>query len=115
MTARNGDRDPIFYIDGVPQPVVRREGDPGKGADRIFLYPSPSPLHIGALVDEASEHTTFGTATIDELSIYKRVLSAAEIQSIHRAGRRGKVLSANESSALTTARAASSSLSASRR
>jgi hypothetical protein len=115
VTARNGDVDPIFYIDGVRQPVIRREGDPGKGADKILLYPSTAPLHIGALVDSGNNYTSFGTAKIDELTIYGRVLSPAEIQAIYRAGRAGKVLSINAGPALITSRTDASSLPASGR
>ena len=48
VTARNGDSDPTFYIDGVQQPVLYGEGG------NINLNPSTRPLHIGAQVDPQS-------------------------------------------------------------
>jgi hypothetical protein len=95
VTARNGDADPVFYIDGARQPVVRRED-----AERIQLYPSTAPLHIGALRDPSSVYSAFSKGRIDELSVYNRVLSASEIEAIYRAGRAGKSLSADGNDAI---------------
>jgi Concanavalin A-like lectin/glucanases superfamily/FG-GAP-like repeat/IPT/TIG domain len=83
VTARNGDADAIFYVDGMQQPVVVRVGTP-----TINLYPSTQPLRIGAEIDAIA--TYFSADLIDELGIYKRVLSAAEIQAIYNAGSAGK-------------------------
>ena len=49
VTARNGDVDPIFYVDGVQRPVTLRQGAP-----TIRLYPSTAALDIGAQVDPVS-------------------------------------------------------------
>ena len=83
VTARQGEADPLLYIDGVAQPVTLREG-----ASLISLKPSDKPLHIGAQIDP--NYTYFSQTLIDELAIYGRELSAAEIESIYNAGSSGK-------------------------
>ncbi|MCX6922367.1 MAG: immunoglobulin domain-containing protein, partial [Verrucomicrobia bacterium] len=88
ITARNGDVDPTFYLDGVPQPVTYRAG-----AGTINLYPSTEALHIGAQVDPISGWNYYSKAIVDELSIYNRALPAAEIQAIYNAGSAGKCTS----------------------
>jgi alpha-tubulin suppressor-like RCC1 family protein len=85
VTARNGDADPTFYVDGVQQPVTLRDG-----ADTIYLYPSTEPLRIGAQVDPLSGWFFYSKAVVDELSIYSRMLTAAEVQAIYNAGSSGK-------------------------
>src|SRR5207248_1680750 len=82
--ARNGQTDPVFYIDGVQQPVTFRDG-----ASTINLFPSTRPLHIGAQFDPTS-YRYYSKLLIDELSIYSRALSAAEIQAIYVASSSGK-------------------------
>jgi hypothetical protein len=83
IVARNGDVDPTFYLDGVPQPVTDRQG-----ASTIQLYPSTEPLHIGAQLDPAWNY--YAKTTIDEMSLYSRALSASEIAAIYNAGSAGK-------------------------
>ena len=83
VVARQGDTDPSFYVDGVPQPVTVREG-----ASTINLYPSTEPLRIGAQIDPAWNY--YSKAIVDEMSIYSRALSAGEIESIYNAGSAGK-------------------------
>jgi glucuronoarabinoxylan endo-1,4-beta-xylanase len=85
VVARNGDVDPTFYIDGVQQPVVLREG-----AGTLNLYPASQPLQIGAQVDPISGYDYYSKVLLDELSIYNRALSASEIQAIYNAGSAGK-------------------------
>ena len=85
IVARHGDVDPTFYLDGVLQPVMHREG-----ASTINLYPSTEPLHIGAQVDPISGWYYYSKAIVDELSIYNRALSAAEVQAIYLADVSGK-------------------------
>ena len=85
VVAHNGDADPTFYVDGVPQPVTRRVG-PGT----LVLYPSTAALHIGAQVDPISGWNYYSKALVDEVSIYNRALAASEIQSIYTAGSAGK-------------------------
>jgi hypothetical protein len=85
VTARNGDVDPSFYVDGVQQPVTLRQG-----ASTINLYASTAALDIGAQVDPASGWLFYSEALVDELSIYNRVLALAEIQAIYNAGSAGK-------------------------
>jgi len=83
VTARNGDADPVFYVDGVLQPVILRQG-----SATINLYPSTAPLLIGAQMAAIASY--FSDALIDELSLYNRVLSQTEIQAIYTAGSAGK-------------------------
>ena len=85
VTARNGDVDPTFYVDGVQQSVTARDG-----ASTINLYDSTAPLYIGAQVDPASGWYYYSGAFVDELSIYNRILVASEIQAIYNAGTAGK-------------------------
>ena len=88
ITARNGDADPIFYIDGAQQPVLF-----GEGAATINLYPSTSPLHIGAQLD--FNYNYYGKNLIDELGLYNRALSESEILAIYAAGSSGKCPTTN--------------------
>ena len=90
IVARNGDTDPKFYINGVLQPVIYTEGDPA-----IHLYPSKSPLHLGAQIDPAGKVNYFGKIAMDDVAIYDRALSAVEIQAIYNAGSAGKSLPRN--------------------
>ena len=85
VTARNGDVDPSFYVDGVQRPVTLRQG-----ASTINLYASTAALDIGAQVDPASGWFFYSGAVVDELSIYSRALTAVEIQTIYTAGSAGK-------------------------
>jgi hypothetical protein len=85
VVARHGDVDPTCYIDGVQRPVIYREG-----GTTLNLYPSTRPLHIGAQVDPISGWDYYSKTLIDELSIYNRVLTGAEIQAIYSAGSLGK-------------------------
>ena len=86
VIATNGEPDPVFYIDGVIQPITRREG-----ATRINLYPSTQPLYIGAQVDPASGWNFYSKTLIDELAIYNRALSESEIQTIFREQNNGEL------------------------
>jgi hypothetical protein len=88
VVAHNGDADPTFYLDGVQKPVTARGGP-----STIALYPSTEALHIGAQVDPLSGWSIYSKAIVDELSIYNRALSAAEIQTIYTAGSAGKCVS----------------------
>ncbi len=85
IVARNGDANPTFYINGVAQPVMF-----GQGASTITLFDSNRPLHIGAMIDPITGWMYYGRELVDELSIYNRALSAAEIQAIYNAGSAGK-------------------------
>jgi Concanavalin A-like lectin/glucanases superfamily/HYR domain/Immunoglobulin domain len=85
VTARNGEQDPTFYVDGAQRAVTLRQG-----AANINLYASPAPLLIGAQVDPASGWSYYSGARVDELGIYNRVLGAAEIQALYNAGSAGK-------------------------
>ena len=95
VTARHGDADPVFYVDGVPQTVTYHQG-----AATINLYPSTKPLNIGAQIDPTFNY--FGHALIDELGIYNRILSAAEIQSLYNAGSAGKCAPTNSTNNCVT-------------
>jgi hypothetical protein len=90
VVARNGQPDPTFYIDGVEQPVVYREG-----AGTINLFPSTRPLHIGAQLDPVTGWFYFSQNILDELGLYNRALAASEIQAIYAAGSAGKCAATN--------------------
>jgi hypothetical protein len=83
VVARNGDPDPTFYLDGVAQPITAR-----LGAATINLYPSTEPLRIGAQLDPSWNY--YSKTLIDELTIYDRALSAAEVLAIYNADGAGK-------------------------
>jgi hypothetical protein len=75
-----------IYVDGVKQPQTSKRNTPLADLD----VPAPMWLgrhHFNAFL-ENSEY--YYTGEIDELSIYHRALTAAEIQSIYRAGSTGK-------------------------
>ena len=95
--ATNGDADPTFFVDGVPKPVTARGGP-----STLKLYPSTEALHIGAQVDPLSGWFIYGRAIVDELSLYNRALSAAEIQAIYNAGSAGKCASPHAAIAVAT-------------
>lgn len=86
--AVSGQSNPILYIDGVPQTIAY-----SGGAATIKLSASTRPLHIGAQVDAQTGWLYYSSTMIDELSIFNRALSAAEIQAIYTAGTSGKCLS----------------------
>lgn len=67
----------VFYIDGIAYPVP----------PYITTYTFSTPAAIGARGDDLSS-SIFGT--IDDLAIFNRPLSAAEIQQIYAAGAAGK-------------------------
>lgn len=85
VVARDGDADPVLYIDGAPQPIVY-----GEGAPTIRLNPSTRPLHLGAQIDPQSGWFYYYQGGIDELSLYNRALSAQVIEDLYRAGSHGK-------------------------
>jgi hypothetical protein len=78
VTAQNGQRDAVLYIDGVPQNITFRQGPLV-----ISLKPSILPLHIGAQIDP--NFTYYGKTLISQLAIYNRALSAEEILSLFSA------------------------------
>ena len=86
VVATNGQTDPIFYVDGVQQPVTDRYGA------TINLYPSTRPLYIGAQIDPQSGWYYYSSALVDEVSIYNTALSGTQIQAIYNAGVAGKCL-----------------------
>ena len=54
------------------------------------MYPSTQGLTIGAQIDPTSGWNYYSRAIVDELSIYNRALSAAEVQAIYLIGSGGK-------------------------
>jgi hypothetical protein len=76
IVATSGQADPVFYIDGVAQTLFCSGGD-----SSINLLQTSGPLQIGP-----------SGCLVDELAIYNRALSAAEIQGIYNAGTGGKIL-----------------------
>ena len=71
--AKDNDTDPTMYIDGIPQPIVLRDGEA-----RIELFPdSKRNMHIGALIPERFD--SFSDSVIDEVIIFNVALSEAEV------------------------------------
>jgi hypothetical protein len=70
----------VFYVDGVAYPAAAY--DPG------FVFSAPAA--IGAKGDSGYDNSFLGT--VDELSVYSRALSAAEVEGIYGAGSAGKCL-----------------------
>lgn len=81
----NGQDDPSLYIDGVPQAIIYRDGQ-----ETINLSASTLPLHLGAQVDPINGWNYYSETIIDEVSLYSRGLTAAEIQGLYEAGALGK-------------------------
>jgi hypothetical protein len=85
IIATNGQANPVFYVDGVQQPVLSSEG-----VSVINLYPTTRPLQIGAQVDTNTGWIYYGNNIIDEISLYNRALSSNEVVAIYNAGSAGK-------------------------
>ena len=83
--AVNGQADPILYVDGMPQAITYRVGLP-----TVVLRASTRPLDIGAQLDPQTGWFYYSSTMIDELALYNRALSAAEVQAIYNAGSAGK-------------------------
>lgn len=73
IVAKNGDTNPLLYIDGQLKTVQYSEG-----AATINLTSSTSDLHIGAQLNP----TYFGANVIDDVRIYNRILSPSEISEL---------------------------------
>jgi hypothetical protein len=84
VTATNGQRDPILYIDGWPQTLSLDQWDTSVS----LLSSSTLPLHIGAQIDPL--YPFYSQTLIDEMSLYNQSLSQNQIQSIFNVGRAGK-------------------------
>ncbi|HMO34195.1 MAG TPA: LamG domain-containing protein [Lacibacter sp.] len=76
VVAKNGDADPQLYIDGVLKPVQYREG-----AGSVELAVSAADLHIGA---QLGSPAYYGANMLDEVKIYNRLLSSAEVLNNYR-------------------------------
>ncbi len=66
---------PTLYVDGTPRKVAYGEGDP-----LIDLAPTTDDVHIGAQV---GTHDYFGSDVLDDLRIYDRALTPAEVQALY--------------------------------
>ncbi len=82
VVAKNGEANPVLYIDGQPKSVMYTSG-----AGTIVMNNSAQDLHIGAQV--ANSH--YGANWIDELTIYQRNLTATEVQQIYNQSATGLV------------------------
>jgi hypothetical protein len=75
----------VFYVDGIPYPA------PPYGP--AFSFTSIAAIGMPGLFGNIPNATFFAYwGTIDELSIYNRALSEAEIQAVYGAGSHGKCL-----------------------
>ena len=74
VVAKDGERDPVMYIDGELKEVETRDGQ-----RVIALEPSPGrALHIGAALPERFDSWT--NNTIDDLAIFNVALSQADVE-----------------------------------
>ena len=74
VVAKDGERDPVMYIDGESKEVETRDGQ-----RVIALEPSPGrALHIGAALPERFDSWT--NNTIDDLAIFNVALSQADVE-----------------------------------
>ena len=94
VTARNGSTSVGIYVDGVLQPISFTSG-----SGTVLLTPSTRPLHIGAQHDPVTGWYYYSQTCVDELSLYDRRLSSAEIQAIYNAGSAGKCRSPHAAAA----------------
>lgn len=97
VTARNGSTSVGIYVDGVLQPISFTSG-----SSTVLLTPSTRPLHIGAQLDRVTGRYYYSQTCVDELSIYDRMLSSAEIKAIYDAGSAGKCRSPHAATATAT-------------
>ena len=72
-----------FYIDGVAYPSVSYSS--------AFQFTTPAAIGVRGDLINANNNDSFA-GSIDELAIYDRALTPAEIQSIYAAGAAGKVV-----------------------
>jgi hypothetical protein len=71
VVAKQGDANPLLYIDGILRPVQFSDGVPA-----INLTSTTEDLHIGS---QLGNYPYYGANIIDEIRIYKRMLSSYEI------------------------------------
>ena len=65
----------IFYVNGNPSQTINN-----------FVANTSGPLRIGAGATETSSPQFFFKGLIDDLRIYDRALSAAEVQALYNLG-----------------------------
>ncbi len=75
-----------IYVNGVAQPKSLFVGSGGLGS----IPDGPAHFGLGAIVDSNSNAVFFLDGLLDEVGIYDRLLSGAEIQAIYAAGSAGK-------------------------
>jgi hypothetical protein len=76
----HGDTDPLLYMDGELQPIAARHG-----AATINLFAAVQDLYIGAQMDPPWYY--YGDEkTIDDVRIYDRLLTEAEVQQLSKEG-----------------------------
>lgn len=80
VTQLGPDGLPTIYVDGVSYPVV-------VAVNKGTPYHVSAPLSLGR---QGGFHGSYFKGAIDEVELYNRVLTAAEIQSIYNAGSAGK-------------------------
>ncbi|MGO8925786.1 MAG: LamG domain-containing protein [Limisphaerales bacterium] len=94
VTAQNGSTNVGIYVDGVLQPISFTAG-----STTVVLTPSTRPLHIGAQLDPVTDWYYYSQTYVDEMSLYDRMLSSAEILSIYNVGSAGKCRSPRDATA----------------
>src|SRR5262249_48138112 len=71
-----------IYVNGVEQPVVR-------SGQATAIFDSDGPIRIGARMGSNGQITGAWNGLIDEVQLYNRALSAAEVLAIYSAGSAG--------------------------
>lgn len=72
IIAKEDGIDVTMYIDGQKKPVRHSDGQ-----ERIQMFPSKKPLHIGALLPERFD--SYSETVIDEVIIFNTALSADDV------------------------------------
>ncbi len=73
--AREDGRDVMLYIDGQLRPAKHSDGQ-----ERIQMFPSKKPLHIGALMPERFD--SYSETMIDEVIIFDTDLSSGDVDQL---------------------------------
>lgn len=74
-----------IYVNGVSVPLAQ-----GESAVFTNFFPSSVPIRLGTFVNDGGSLIAFFNGILDEVSLYNRALSEAEILAVYGAGSSGK-------------------------
>ena len=80
-------QDIKIYVNGAEVPATLRSGS----TVITSIFPSTSPIRIGAFRNISGVDTGYFDGAIDEVELFNRALAATEIKAIYDAGRLGKI------------------------